>query len=160
MRCPPKQAAHRQSEDAAASGQLLAERDAQIGRLRAQLAGDKDDRDLEIEALTEERDRLDAALAVRAGFDCQISRGFTVDNKAIWVLEEVAPSDARCATCLRQFLRRIFRHNSHLKAEIEHLFRRDVVFPLCWACPDVKRLLVIGSCRVRSCACCDAKYHD
>ncbi len=83
------QAARRQLQDddadaATAARQLLAEREAQIERLRsqlaavdreqnveleqlrAQLAGFKDDRDLEIEALTEERDRLDAALAVCA----------------------------------------------------------------------------------------------
>ena len=64
---PFMQAAQRHSDDAAVSGQLLAERDAQIERLSAQLAGYKEDRDLEVEALTEERDRLDAALAVRSG---------------------------------------------------------------------------------------------
>ena len=59
------QAAQRQSEDAIASGRLLADRDVQeVERLRAQLAGLREDRDLEVEALTEERDRLDAALAV------------------------------------------------------------------------------------------------
>ena len=58
------QAVQRHSEDAAASGQLLAERDAEARRLAAQLAALKEDRDLEVEALTEERDRLDAALAV------------------------------------------------------------------------------------------------
>ncbi len=63
------QAAQQQSEDAAASGRLRAERDAQIERLREELTGYKEERDLEMEALTEERDRLDAALAVRPGLE-------------------------------------------------------------------------------------------
>ena len=63
------QAAQQQSENAAASGHLLAERDTQIERLSAQLAANREERDMEMEALTEERDRLDAALAVRRGFE-------------------------------------------------------------------------------------------
>ncbi len=73
------QAAQRQSDDVAASGRLLAERDAQIERLREELTGYKEERDLEMEALTEERDRLDAALAVRPGFESR--PGFRVQDQ-------------------------------------------------------------------------------